>query len=177
MSVSTSAEPRTAPRPGSVRALIGTLGFLGLTALGGGIEMLLFPRGNEFLPAEFLDRIPVADTFVLPGLVLAGMFGVGSLVVLVGVLRRPRSAWLGWVERRTGRHWSWAATLALGLGFLAWMAIEITWLGTPWESPPGEERTFAFVLYGIYLTVAGLLTTLPWAGGVQRYLGVHTPGR
>lgn len=164
-------------RPGSVRALLATLGFLGVTALGGGIEMLAFPQGNEFLPADFLDRIPVADSFILPGLVLAGVFGLGSLVVLVGALRRPRWGWLGGLERATRRHWSWAATLALGFGFLAWMAIEITWLGAPWESPPGEDRTFAYLLYGIYLTVAALLLALPWARGVRRYLGGNvTPG-
>ena len=128
-------------------------------------------EGNEFLPADFLDRIPVADSFVLPGIVLALVFGLGSLVVMVGVLRRPRWAWLEAVQHATGQHWSWAATLALGIGFLAWMAVEITWLGTPWESPPGEDRTFAFLLYGIYLTVAALLVALPWTRSVRDHLG------
>lgn len=175
MSVSTRPV-RTTRRPAAVRALVATLGFLGLTALGGGVEMLLFPDGNEFLPPEFLDQIPIVDSFLVPGIVLAGVFGLGSLVAMVGVLRRPHWPWLDGLERWTDHHWSWAASLGLGIAFLTWMAVEITWLGTPWESPAGsEERLFAFALYGIYLTVAALLLSLPWARSVRDHLSSRVP--
>lgn len=159
-----------APRPASVRVTVGTLGFLGLTALGGGIEMLLYPQGNQYVPIELIELVPIVDSFVLPGLVLALVFGVGSLVAMVGVLRRPHWRWLDGVERVTGHRWPWAATLALGVGFATWMAVEINWLGLPWEAEP-DEQGFTYALYGIYVTVAILLLALPWAGGMREYLG------
>jgi hypothetical protein len=158
-------------RPVVVSVLVGVLGFLGVTALGGGIEMVLFPNGNEYLPIDMMDGVPVLTTFLVPGLVLGGVFGLGSLVAAVGILRRPQVTWLRQVEQRTGRHWSWALAVGLGVGFAAWMLSEWVWLGTPWaaEATPSEQ-TVTWILYGIYDTVAIALLVLPQLPAVRRFL-------
>jgi hypothetical protein len=119
------ARRRDDRRPRLVVAAAGVAGFVGVTALGGGIEMLLFPRGNEFVPGAWLDGVPLVDSWVVPGLVLGGVFGIGGLAVTYGLLRRPRWRALDGLERRSGRHWSWLATVGLGAGLAAWVLVEV----------------------------------------------------
>lgn len=154
-------------RPRTEQALGWLLGFLGVTALGGGIEMLLFPRGNQYLPISLLDPVGFLDTFALPGIVLAGAFGVVPLVVLVGLVRRPQWAWLAPVERLTGRHWSWGGAAAVGVGFTTWMVTEIALLGPPWDAATTGDLVTGWVLYGIYCTVAASLLALSWSPSVR----------
>lgn len=160
-------------RPASAKLTIGILWFLGLTALAGGLEMLIFPNGNQYLPAEFLDRIPLIDSFILPGLVLAVVFGLGSIFVAWGIQHLSVVHPLLGVEMRTGRHWSWAGLLFLGVAFTTWMAVEIALLGPPWESETSSEAVAAWALYGIYLTVAAALLVLPHVRAVREYLDLQ----
>jgi hypothetical protein len=57
----------TGHRPGAVWTTIGVLVFLGVSAVAGGVAMV-FGIGAA-PPHEWLDRIPVLDTWVVPGLV------------------------------------------------------------------------------------------------------------
>ena len=160
----------TIRRPVAVTLLLAVLGFLGVTALGGGVEMVLFPNGNEYLPIDLMAGVPVVETFLVPGLVLGVVFGLGSLAAAVGIARQPPVAWLAKVEARTGRHWSWALTVVLGIAFAAWMLAEWVWLGTPWAGETASERTITWVLYGIYDIVAIALLVLPQLASVRTHL-------
>lgn len=169
MSVSLEEQPavETSRRPAAVKWTIGVLTFLGVTALGGGIEMLLLYEGNEYLPIDMIQRTPF-DTFIVPGLILGGVFGLGSLFVAWGMWRRPDIGRLRWVERMTDRHWAWAGAVLTGLGFTMWMVIEISMLGTPWDAENSSDATLAWILYGIYCTVAGALLILPQLRSVRK---------
>jgi hypothetical protein len=101
------------------------LGALGATALAGGAEMWVYPHGNPYIPGTWLDRVPVLRSWRLPGLVLAGVFGTGSLVTLYGLGQRPRWRIMRPVERRTGQQWPWAATCAIGTSLVAWIGAEV----------------------------------------------------
>lgn len=171
MSLSLESKPtlETGRRPAAVKWTIGVLSFLGVTALGGGIEMLAFYRGNEYLPADMLERIPF-DTFIVPGLILGGIFGLGSLFVAWGMWRRPDIGWLRWLERLTDRHWAWAGAVLTGFGFTMWMVIEISMLGTPWAQVEASGEAMAWILYAIYGTVAVLLLVLPQLRSVRWYM-------
>ena len=70
-------------RPATVVAVLVLLVFLGLTALGGGIEMILFPSGNQYVPGEWLEGIPWIESWLVPGLVLSIGFGLGSLFSVI----------------------------------------------------------------------------------------------
>lgn len=83
-------------RPRPVTALVTVLCILGLTGLGGGVEMLVSPRGGTYLPPERLDDIPLVDTYIVPGLVLAIVFGVmgtpaTAVLSLIATVRRASS--------------------------------------------------------------------------------------
>jgi hypothetical protein len=116
----------TGHRPAAVWTIVGVLVFLGVSAVAGGVAMV-FGIGAA-PPHEWLDRVPLVDTWLVPGLVLGVGFGLGSLLAAYGMLRRPRWAWLRPVERLTRHHWSWIVTILLGLGQIAWIVIELTYI-------------------------------------------------
>jgi hypothetical protein len=149
-----------------VVATIALLVFLGLTALAGGIELTFGIWATDSFPTDWLDRIPLIDSWLVPGLVLGIVFGLGSLVTAFGMLRRPRWLWLGSVERVTGHHWSWAATIVIGLGHVVvWILLELVYL--PGVSP----------LEVVYGGVGVALLLLPMLASVRDDLSVDaTPG-
>jgi hypothetical protein len=155
--------PRTEPtsRAGTlfvVRGIVTLLIFLGISAVAGGVMMLLDVSGGRYVPAYWLDEFPLIDSFLVPGLVLLLGFGAGSLITAYGVLRRPRWTWLNPVERMTGRHWSSAATIMLGAGQVLWISLELIYLpGVAWLQ----------VVYGA--TGLGLML-LPLTASARRYL-------
>ena len=134
------------------------LGFLGATALGGGVEMVVFASGNDFLPPRWLDDIPVIDSWLVPGLVLGAGFGVGALVTAYGLIRRPHWRWARSAERSIGRHWSWPAVILLGVGMLAWIGLELVLL---------PDRSWLEAVYGL---TGALLVGLALSPQVQAYV-------
>ncbi len=149
-------------RPVAVWVICGLLTFLGLTALGGGGEMLLVPDGNQFVPGEWLDGIPLIDSWIVPGLVLGVIFGIGSLLTAAGLIWRPHWGPLRLAENWTGRHWAWVATLLLGVGLVVWIGLEVILI---------PERN---VIEAVYGTVAVALIALVSTPRVRDYLA-RTP--
>lgn len=65
---------------------------LGLGALAGGIALVMAPDGSVMgFETSLLAGSPFSD-FLVPGLILGGLFGVGSLVVAAMGVRRSRLA-------------------------------------------------------------------------------------
>jgi hypothetical protein len=112
-------------RPLPVRILTALLVVLGIGAVGGGFAMVFGIGGQSMLPDEYLDALPLVDSWVIPGLILMIGFGFGSLIVAFGVWRRPVWAWLGGLERITGHHWSWIAAILIGVGQMIWITLEL----------------------------------------------------
>jgi len=168
LETSTPSERRRCPI--LVTVTIAVLLFLGVTALGGGIEKLANAHGGTYLPAEWLDEIPLVDSYVVPGLALGIVFGIGSLLTAVGMLRRLSCQWLGAVERVTGRHWSWAATV--GVGFVCWLTVELILLGGPESFDTAGDRITAYVMYAVFGSIALALSLLPRAGSVRDHLAL-----
>jgi hypothetical protein len=135
---------------------------LGLGAVGGGLAMIFGVGGETFLPDEYLDDVPLVDSWLLPGLILFVGFGLGSLVALYGVLRRPRWERLRWLERATGHHWAWIATILIGLGHMVWIGIEL-------NSIPFSPLMPTFGLVGLALTL------LPLTPSMRSYLEAGRP--
>jgi len=111
-------------RPGVVIVTVAALVFLGVTAVAGGGAMLL----GRTPPDAWLDGVPMISSWTVPGLILTAGFGVGALTTAYGVVRRPRWRLLRPVEVAVGEHWSWLATILLGLGLTMWIALEVVYL-------------------------------------------------
>jgi hypothetical protein len=144
--------------PGQVLAVEILLFFLGVSAVAGGVGLIF---ADEMFPAGWIDEIPIVTTWLVPGLVLGIGFGIGSLVVGFGMVRRWRWVWLGFLERWTGEHWSWAATLAIGFTHMVWIGLELIYL---------PSYSFLQVIYG---AVGLALFMMPWHMTVRRALATN----
>ncbi|MBY5163924.1 hypothetical protein [Salsipaludibacter albus] len=111
--------------------------FQGVTATAGGTMLAagslpaISVPGTITPPDAFLDGLPF-DTWLIPGLVLGIGLGVSALVISWGLVRRPAWQWLSPLERRTGQHWSWAASIVLGAGLLLWIMVQVTLIPLSW---------------------------------------------
>ncbi len=87
------------------------LAVLGLGALGGGVALVLQPDGSvmHFSPS-LLAGSPFTDYFV-PGLILGGLFGIGSfLVAVLGLRHEPLAPFLAF---------------AVGSAQMIWIVVEL----------------------------------------------------
>lgn len=112
------------PRPPLTRlarAAIGLELFLALGALGGGLALMVGPRGEVLpLPLSALGGSPF-ETYFMPGLILFTLLGLGPLMAAALAWRR---AWVA----------PWAALL-LGAALLVWMLVEIAIVGYSSKPP------------------------------------------
>lgn len=92
---------------------------LGFSALISGSMLVLHPDGSVLdAPLSLLTRTPFHD-FFWPGLILGGLFGIGSLVASLSVER-------GW------RH-GFRFAQVIGAGHVVWILFQLHWF---------DERSF-----------------------------------
>ena len=148
---------RSTHRARATLALVGLLGFHGIGAVGGGIMFLIDTSGGAAgLDPSLLARTPF-DDFLWPGLLLSVGLGVPALVLVHGVLRRPRVAVLGWIEQLTSQHWAWAGSRLLGVALVVWIAVQVLLIE-------------ASLLQPLMLLIGAALVVLPATAGVRRDL-------
>jgi hypothetical protein len=102
------------PRPelhAAGKTTIALLVLLGIGALAGGAALVAQPDGGVMqFDTELLAGSPFSD-FLIPGLVLGGLFGIGSLVVAaMGVARFRLAPFLAF---------------AIGCGQMVWIVVEL----------------------------------------------------
>jgi len=129
--------------------LIFALLFLAFGGFFGGIAMLLDPSGSSLDMDAVLPMLPVPD-YTLPGLFLLLVMGMGSLLLVYGLLARPRWRWAEAVTRWSGYHWAWTGTLALGIILCIWLIVQGLLIGFKW---PIQYVTAANGLVIILLTL------------------------
>lgn len=110
-----------APRATRVSTLL--LTFVGVTAVGGSAEMLIFPEGTTYVPGQWLEGIPLVDSWTVPGLTL-GTLGVASLVT-AGWSWRAAVHDSGEDRPGPGDPRPWRATMGIGVALLAWIGVEV----------------------------------------------------
>jgi len=114
------AQPVAAAKPNSIpgpqlnaagRICLGLLGFLGVGAIGGGIVLVMDPDGHAMQwDTSMLAGSPFSD-FTIPGLILLGLFGIGSLAVAgLGLLHAHLAPFLAF---------------AIGCGLMIWIPVEL----------------------------------------------------
>ena len=112
---------------------------LGVGALAGGAALVLGPRGEILpLPVSALAGSPF-DTYLVPGLILFAVLGLGPLVAAALAWRRHALAPL--------------AACVVGMALLVWLAVEIAIIGFSMTPP---LQPFYLVL-GVAITIVGLL--------------------
>ncbi|MFW5686033.1 MAG: methyltransferase [Spirochaetota bacterium] len=123
------------------RSLVGLHWFVGVGAIGGGTSALIDPSGAAVgLSVDVLERGPFVD-FLIPGLFLVLVLGVGNL--LAGSLLLSR-------HRRVGA----VASLALFVVLVLWIVIQLYVMGLA----NAVWLHWLFLLFGL----AGSLGTTVW---------------
>ncbi len=94
---------------------------LSVGALGGGVVLMIAPRGEIMpLPLSALAGSPF-DTYFAPGLILFSVIGLGSLLAAV----------LTWARHPVAPF----LALVVGAGLLIWVAVEVAIIGYSSEPP------------------------------------------
>jgi hypothetical protein len=111
--------------------------FIGLGAVAGGLGLALEPSGaNLGIPLGLLEGSPFAS-YLIPGIVLFAVNGLGSLV--------------GAAASFTRRRYAGEIAMALGLFLVAWITVQVYWFaGIHW-------------LHVLYFGLGALEFVLGWA--------------
>ena len=142
--MSMSTQHHTEPLSPMAKAAVVLEILLSIGALGGGLVLMIAPRGEIMpLPLSALAGSPF-DTYLVPGLILFGVLGLGPLV----------AACLAWRRHPLAP----TAAFVVGVGLLIWVAVEVAIIGYSNE-PPLQA------IYGI-LGVAIVLVAFRWHLGV-----------
>jgi hypothetical protein len=113
---------------------------LAIGALGGGLILMLAPRGEILpLPLSALAGSPF-DTYFVPGMILFGVLGFGPLV----------AARLAWTRNPAAP----VAAFVVGAGLLIWVGVEVAIIG--YSNEPPLQAIYAI------LGVAILLVAVRW---------------
>jgi hypothetical protein len=103
------------------------LGLLALLSLGGFIGGLSFVRDASGAglgaKASWLQETPVSD-FLLPGLFLLCVYGIGSLMLMVGLVWRMPAGPLSHRGAKRGSVWAWIGTIVQGATLVIWILYE-----------------------------------------------------
>jgi hypothetical protein len=112
--------------------------FLGVGALGGGLALMLGPRGELLpLPVSALAGSPFSS-YLVPGGILFFVIGLGPLVAAALTWRRHRLAPL--------------LAVTVGAALLTWMAVEIAIVGYT-NSPPLQA---IYLALGVAIALVGI---------------------
>lgn len=119
--------------------------FVAISALAGGVELVLWPRGNTYLPISLLQYTPFSK-FTVPGLLLGGVVGGASAVAAILLGRRSEFAL--------------DAVLIAGGALTVWIAAEVAQF---------REIHWLHVVYGACgVALFGLGAATAWrAGGLK----------
>ncbi len=111
--------------------------FIGIGAVAGGLALMVDPSGQSLgVPLDLLENTPFAS-FLMPGIVLFTVNGLGSLIGAVASFTRHRYA---------GK-----AAMALGAFLVAWILIQVLWMsGFHW-------------LHWLYLSLGIVEAVLGWS--------------
>jgi hypothetical protein len=116
---SVAGSVRGSRRPLVLWALVVPMALLSLGGSFGGLSFLADPTGSRLgADPSWLERTPVGD-FLLPGLFLFGVYGIGAALLIGGLISR-RPAWYLW-----SYHWSWLGTIGMGAILVAWIVYEL----------------------------------------------------
>lgn len=92
------------------------LTLVGIAAITVGLGLIVAPDGDGFkLSVELLKNTPFRD-YLIPGIVLLTVIGVGSLLAAIPAFKLHRFAG--------------AATLLLGLALVLFIVAQVYWIGT-----------------------------------------------
>lgn len=112
-------------KPLFVYLLIALVFFQAVSAILGGLALMLFPRGEHFdMPLSLLRHTPF-DDFFIPGFILFISLGVLPFAAALGMIMKwdvPAFELINYYRRR---HWSWTFSYYTGIMLIIWIDVQV----------------------------------------------------
>lgn len=106
--------------------------FLGVNAFYGGSMLLLKTDGSLLgMNTDWLQQSPF-KTYLIPGIFLFVFMGLFPLVILFGLLVKPRWRWANTVNIYSKVHWAWTYSLFSGIIVITWITVQQVLTGYFW---------------------------------------------
>jgi len=128
------------------------LGFLALGAIGGGIVLIISPSGELIgLPLSEFKNIPF-NSFLVPGVILLIVLGVIPSLLIIALLKKPKSKIAERINIFKDMHWSWTFSIYTAIALICWIHIELIFL----QGEVHWLQTF-YMFYAVLIIIIALL--------------------
>ena len=109
------------------------LGFLGLGAIGGGGALIISPTGELLgMPLSMLEKSPF-NSFFVPGIILFSVLGLVPLMLIIALLKKPKSKLAEQINFFKDMHWAWTYSIYIGFALIIWIQIQMVYInGVYW---------------------------------------------
>lgn len=112
-------------RPWQLYAVVAILLFIAVSALPAGYSMIRDPSGVDLgFPPGTLQSALFPD-YLVPGLFLFLVLGIGSLLGALFLLVRPNWQWMERVNPFRHERWQWTWALAIGCVLMVWIVVQM----------------------------------------------------
>ena len=139
------------PKPFGAVFLIFLIIFQSVSALFGGIVLILGPQGNLLkMPVSSLEYSPFHN-FLIPGLILFIVLGLFPAFAAFCLIFHPGKKWVNSLNIYHDRHCGWTYSLYTGLMLMIWITMQIALIGY------GDFIHTLYALIGILITVITLV--------------------
>lgn len=115
---------RSSHRPLALWAIVAILTFIGLGALLPGYAMIADPTGVTLGMAGQLDT-PLFTSFLVPGLFLFFVIGVGTITSALVLVMRPNLKWAQALNPVRTMHWHWLLALLMSAAVMIWIIVQV----------------------------------------------------
>jgi len=128
------------------------IGFLALSAIGGGVVLLISPSGELLgLPLSEFKNIPF-NSFLIPGIILLTVLGIIPSLLIVALIKKPESKLAERINIFKDMHWSWTYSTYIAFSLIGWIHIELIFL----QGAVHWLQTF-YMFYAILIIIVALL--------------------
>lgn len=154
-----------ASRPWTIWIVAAILAFLALMALPVGWMMLRTPHSDLLgMRVDWIARTPFRS-WLIPGIFLFTLIGLGSVCAIVALLVRPGWKWPQRLNPLRGQHWEWTLAAGLGLACMVWITVQVITLRMYFRMQP--------LVFGLGLVIVVLMA----APQMRRYFAVAQPAQ
>lgn len=108
--------------------IVSLLGLLVLSGVFGGYAMLSDTSGELLgLSATLIDKIPLLNNYLVPGLFIFLVFGLVPIVVIYGLIsfNQNKQRYLP----KSIYHWSWSSARMVSLILMCWIVVQVIIIG------------------------------------------------
>lgn len=128
------------------------LGFLGVSAIGGGSALIISPSGELLggLPLSILKNSPFPD-FLIPGIILLLVLGIFPILIVWALIKKPIVPFADHFNLFKDMYWAWTFSIYIAFALIIWIQLETFFIqGVGWLQ-------MFYMLYAIPMLIVALL--------------------